>query len=89
MEKLKKLFAKRKNDLDWTWTKIQKDFIKIIEKLNFKWLNGKIITPKKDGIFFHASIDRDGTLSNVPMFVWLSKESKKIKIWWFYKINII
>ena len=79
MNIIEKLLEKEKMIWFEVERKNAKEFLKILKSLNFKWISGKIINPNKDKPFFHLSIDRDKTLSNVAIFAWFSPQTKHIK----------
>ena len=79
MNIIEKLLEKEKMIWFEVERKNAKEFLKILKSLSFKWINGKIINPNKDKTFFHLSIDRDKTLSNVALFAWFSPQTKNIK----------
>ncbi len=64
---------------EMVWFEIQpKEGKEFLRWAGCVWINGKEIVPENDTGFFHFSISSDGTLANIPMFTWLSKDRNSI-----------
>ena len=76
MQKLKHVCG----DKGCVWFEIEpkdsKEFLKWAKDLGCVWVNGEEIDPCEGVGFFHFSISSDGKLGIVPIFAWVSKDSK-------------
>ena len=60
-----------------------KQFLKWAKSIGLVWLNGEEINPRQNVNFFHFSVSCDGTLTNVPYFVWRDKQFESITKYYF------